>query len=55
MNPESRAGLPALAFNSFNSRLKEPKVGEGFQDVVEIEFTFRGTKEEYELWGKYWL
>ncbi|TLD04300.1 uncharacterized protein PgNI_11937 [Pyricularia grisea] len=55
MNPESRAGLPALAFNSFNSRLKEPKVGEGFQDVVEIDFTFRGTKEEYDLWGKYWL
>lgn len=55
MNPESRTGLPIIAFNGFNARLRGPKVSEGFQDVVEIEFTFRGTKEEYDMWGKYWL
>lgn len=54
MNPEARAALPALAFNGFFSRLREPKVKEGFQDVVEIEFKFRGTKEEYAIWGRYW-
>ncbi|OTA86386.1 hypothetical protein M434DRAFT_399935 [Hypoxylon sp. CO27-5] len=54
MNPEARAALPALAFNGFFSRFKEPKVKEGFQDVVEIEFKFQGTKEEYAIWGRYW-
>ncbi|XXH05236.1 hypothetical protein Hte_011661 [Hypoxylon texense] len=54
MNPEARTALPALAFNGFFSRLKEPKAKEGFQDVVEIEFKFRGTKEEYAIWGRYW-
>ncbi|KAI1214413.1 PNK3P-domain-containing protein [Annulohypoxylon truncatum] len=54
MNPETRASLPALAFNGFFSRFKEPKVKEGFQDVVEIEFKFSGTKEEYAIWGRYW-
>ncbi|KAI6091033.1 PNK3P-domain-containing protein [Hypoxylon rubiginosum] len=54
MNPEARTALPALAFNGFFSRLREPKVKEGFQDVVEIEFKFRGTKEEYAIWGRYW-
>ncbi|EAA30326.3 PNK3P-domain-containing protein [Neurospora crassa] len=55
LNPESRTSLPKLAFNSFNSRFKEPKVKEGFQDVTEVDFKFRGTKEEYEIWGKYWI
>ncbi|KAI2632592.1 PNK3P-domain-containing protein [Hypomontagnella submonticulosa] len=54
MNPEARTALPGLAFNGFFSRFREPKVREGFQDVVEIEFKFRGTKEEYAIWGRYW-
>ncbi|KAI0179931.1 PNK3P-domain-containing protein [Hypoxylon sp. FL1284] len=54
MNPEERVALPALAFNGFFSRLREPKAKEGFQDVVEIEFKFSGTKEEYAIWGRYW-
>ncbi|KAH6657613.1 polynucleotide kinase 3 phosphatase-domain-containing protein [Truncatella angustata] len=54
MNPEARKALPKLAFNGFASRFREPKVKEGFQDVVEVEFKFRGTKEEYDIWGRYW-
>ncbi|KAL7623625.1 DNA kinase/phosphatase Pnk1 [Parahypoxylon ruwenzoriense] len=55
MNPEARAALPATAFNVFFSRFKPPKVArEGFQDVVETEFKFHGTKEEYAIWGRYW-
>ena len=55
MNPESRTSLPKLAFNGFASRFKEPKAKEGFQDVVEIDFKFRGTEDEYQIWGRYWL
>ncbi|KAJ9132238.1 Polynucleotide kinase 3 phosphatase [Pleurostoma richardsiae] len=55
LNPESRTGLPKLAFNSFSSRYKEPRLKEGFQDIIEVKFKFRGSKEEYEIWGKYWL
>ncbi|KAI1389212.1 PNK3P-domain-containing protein [Hypoxylon trugodes] len=54
MNPEARAALPGLAFNGYFSRFKEPKVKEGFEDIVEVEFKFRGTKEEYAIWGRYW-
>ncbi|KAK7948457.1 uncharacterized protein PG986_009343 [Apiospora aurea] len=54
MNPEAREALPKLAFNGFASRFKEPKTKEGFQDVFEVEFKFRGTKEEYAIWGRYW-
>ncbi|KAI1438980.1 PNK3P-domain-containing protein [Xylaria sp. CBS 124048] len=54
LNPESRTALPPLAFNMFFSRLREPTVKEGFQDIVPVEFEFRGTKEEYAIWGRYW-
>jgi bifunctional polynucleotide phosphatase/kinase len=37
-NPENRGALPSVAFMGFQSRFKEPKVEEGFQDVVEIPF-----------------
>ncbi|KAK4096599.1 PNK3P-domain-containing protein [Parathielavia hyrcaniae] len=55
LNPEARKGLPKLAFNGFASRFREPKTEEGFQDVIPIDFEFRGTKEEYQVWGRYWL
>ncbi|TDZ39419.1 Bifunctional polynucleotide phosphatase/kinase [Colletotrichum spinosum] len=55
MNPESRVALPKMAFNGFKSRFKEPKAKEGFQDIVEVGFTFSGTKEEHEIWARYWL
>lgn len=54
MNPEARNLLPKLAFNGFANRFKEPKVKEGFQDIIELDFKFRGTKEEYEIWCRYW-
>ncbi|KAI8159122.1 Bifunctional polynucleotide phosphatase/kinase [Colletotrichum sp. SAR 10_70] len=54
-NPECRVALPKMAFNGFKSRFKEPKQKEGFQDITEIEFAFRGTKEEHDTWAKYWL
>ena len=37
-NPEKRSILPHSAFVGFTSRFKEPKVTEGFQDVIEVEF-----------------
>lgn len=55
LNPDSREALPRIAFNGFFSRFKEPKVAEGFADVTEVDFVFRGTEEEYALWGRYWL
>lgn len=47
--------LPKMAFNSFASRFKEPKAQEGFDEIIQVDFKFRGTKEEYEIWGRYWL
>ncbi|KAH7305986.1 polynucleotide kinase 3 phosphatase-domain-containing protein [Stachybotrys elegans] len=55
LNPESRDGLPKLAFTGFASRFKPPQAKEGFQDILELEFHFRGTKEDYQLWGRYWV
>lgn len=55
LNPEARQSLPKLAFTGFQSRFKEPKEKEGFQDVTEVKFKFRGPKEEYVLWGQYWI
>lgn len=40
-NPEKRGILPHSAFAGFRSRFKAPKVGEGFQDIVTIEFEVR--------------
>ncbi|KAI3395319.1 hypothetical protein diail_1431 [Diaporthe ilicicola] len=55
MNPEARSALPKPAFNGYASRFKEPKIKEGFQDVVEVDFKFRGTEEEFAIWSRYWL
>jgi bifunctional polynucleotide phosphatase/kinase len=54
MNPESRHGLPKVAFTGFASRYKPPQTKEGFEDITEVNFSFRGTKEEYGIWGRYW-
>ena len=37
-NPEKRTILPHSAFAGFSSRFKEPKMTEGFQDIVRIDF-----------------
>jgi hypothetical protein len=35
-------------------KFQKPTTAEGFQDVVEIDFQFRGTKEQYRVWGRHW-
>ena len=55
LNPEGRTVLPRLAFTGFASRFKEPKLTEGFQDITEVEFAFRGSKEEHGIWARYWV
>jgi bifunctional polynucleotide phosphatase/kinase len=54
LNPEVRQVLPKLAFTGFASRYKEPHMKEGFQDIVQVEFKFRGTREEHVVWARYW-
>ena len=54
-NPEQRAPLPGVAFTSFAARLEEPRAkNEGFQDVVEVRFRFRGSEAQRRVWGMYW-
>ncbi|PHH60716.1 hypothetical protein CDD81_1334 [Ophiocordyceps australis] len=55
LNPEARPGLPKLAFTSFASRYKVPTSAEGFEDVVPIEFTFGGSRQDHQIWARYWL
>ena len=38
MNPERRSKLPPVAFRSFVSRYSIPRVTEGLQDIVDIDF-----------------
>ncbi|KJR83120.1 bifunctional polynucleotide phosphatase/kinase [Sporothrix schenckii 1099-18] len=55
LNPDNREALPRIAFNGFFSRFREPKPAEGFADITQVAFAFRGTAAEYAMWGKYWL
>ncbi|KAM0548173.1 hypothetical protein ACHAPJ_009971 [Fusarium lateritium] len=54
LNPESRQVLPKMAFTGFANRFKPPQLKEGFQDITEITFQFKGTENEYRIWGRYW-
>ena len=54
-NPEERVILPHSAFAGFRSRFKEPDVKEGFQDVVKVDFQFKGTDQEKKAWSRYWI
>ncbi|KAI0479473.1 PNK3P-domain-containing protein [Xylariaceae sp. FL0804] len=55
MNPEARAALPQLAFNGFYKNLQPPDAArEGFRDVVPLDFRFRGSRAEYDVWARYW-
>ncbi|KAI9733233.1 MAG: hypothetical protein M1834_003317 [Cirrosporium novae-zelandiae] len=38
MNPEKRTALPAMAFTGFAYRFTEPKLEEGFEDIMKIDF-----------------
>lgn len=55
LNPEARELLPKAAFTSFTSRFQPPKLSEGFQDIVEVPFVFKGDQKDYALWGRYWV
>ncbi|CZT20336.1 related to bifunctional polynucleotide phosphatase/kinase [Ramularia collo-cygni] len=55
MNPEDRMLLPKMAFNSFTSRYREPKLEEGFQDITEVAFVFEGNEDQKAQWEKYWI
>ncbi|KAL8909570.1 MAG: hypothetical protein Q9171_004979 [Xanthocarpia ochracea] len=54
-NPEKRTILPHTAFSSFASRFKQPKMEEGFQDVVPVHFKFQGDDEQRKIWSRYWI
>ena len=54
-NPEQRAILPHSAFAGFRARLREPKVQEGFQDVIKVDFQFQGDEEARRVWSQYWI
>jgi hypothetical protein len=41
MNPENRTILPGLAFKGFSSRYQQPVLSEGFQDITEVKFKVR--------------
>ncbi|KAI9883160.1 MAG: hypothetical protein M1823_005074 [Watsoniomyces obsoletus] len=41
MNPEDREMLPSVAFRSFASRFRPPKLDEGFQDITKLDFQVR--------------
>jgi len=55
MNPEKRSLLPGIAFKSFQQRLQEPTLKEGFQDIYKVDFEFKGTEEQKKLWSRYWV
>ncbi|OCL12378.1 PNK3P-domain-containing protein [Glonium stellatum] len=55
MNPEKRTILPKVAFAGFLSRYREPKLEEGFQDIVKVEFRVEGNEEQQAVWSKYWV
>lgn len=54
MNPEAREGLPELAFNTFNARYQEPKLDEGFLEIIIVNFSFSGSEQDRKVWSKYW-
>ncbi|CAN9316142.1 unnamed protein product [Alternaria alternata] len=54
-NRESRTILPPAAFSGFASRYREPKLSEGFVDIIKTNFQFEGSEEQRLLWSKYWI
>ncbi|KAG6005705.1 hypothetical protein E4U54_000289 [Claviceps lovelessii] len=46
--------LPRMAWASFDKDFQKPTLEEGFQDIIEIPFKFRGTRDEYKIWAQYW-
>ncbi|KAJ5468617.1 hypothetical protein N7475_006369 [Penicillium sp. IBT 31633x] len=55
LNPESRTSLPGIAFGDFGRRFRAPTLEEGFDDIIPVEFEFRGSQDAKELWSQYWI
>ncbi|KAL3494656.1 polynucleotide kinase 3 phosphatase-domain-containing protein [Aspergillus germanicus] len=55
LNPESRTSLPGIAFGDFAKRFKQPTLSEGFQDIIRVDFRFKGDDEAKKLWGQFWI
>ncbi|KAJ5672342.1 hypothetical protein N7507_001469 [Penicillium longicatenatum] len=55
MNPEARTSLPGIAFGDFGRRFKAPRLDEGFDDIISVEFRFKGTEDERKIWGQFWV
>ncbi|KAK8158675.1 polynucleotide kinase 3 phosphatase-domain-containing protein [Phyllosticta citrichinensis] len=55
LNPEHRSMLPKLAFSSFASRFRAPRLHEGFQDVLDVGFKFDGDDEVRRTWAQFWV
>ncbi|KAF2625610.1 PNK3P-domain-containing protein [Macroventuria anomochaeta] len=54
-NPENRTMLPKLAFTSFASRYRAPKLEEGFKEIIKVDFELTGSDDQKELWSRYWI
>ncbi|KAL4808536.1 polynucleotide kinase 3 phosphatase-domain-containing protein [Aspergillus unguis] len=55
LNPESRTLLPGIAFGDYLRRFQEPTLSEGFQDIIRVDFRFRGDEDAKKVWGQYWI
>jgi len=54
-NPEKRTILPRLAFTGYAARFTEPKLNEGFQEIIPVDFQFTGDEEQRKVWSRYWI
>ncbi|KAK6347679.1 hypothetical protein TWF718_005517 [Orbilia javanica] len=53
-NPENRTSVGSMAFRTFKSKFQEPDVSEGFKDITVVNFEFRGTDAEFDVWKRHW-
>ena len=51
---EDRKLLPMSAIYMFANRFQEPTLDEGFEQIIKIDFQFRGTPQEQEIWNMWW-
>jgi bifunctional polynucleotide phosphatase/kinase len=51
---EKRKLLPLAAIYSYLQKFQEPCLEEGFEEIVRVDFVFRGTEEEREVWSLWW-
>ncbi|GAA5987146.1 hypothetical protein JCM5350_003861 [Sporobolomyces pararoseus] len=54
VNGRRRELLPQIAFDTFFSKVEEPKLTEGFVEIKHINFKFQGSPEQKRNWEK-WL